>query len=176
MESTPTPYAREYPDFITITCLNWIPILSEDRFKNIIIDSLSYLKKANRIEVYGFVIMHNHMHLIWQMLGEHARKDVQRDFLKFTSQQILKHLRNEQSDLQKQLLTQTSDRKFQVWERNSLSIPLWSRSVLLQKIDYIHNNPVKAGLCQYPEDYKYSSAGFYLKNESNWDFLTHYDG
>jgi putative transposase len=168
--------AREHPDFITITCLNWIPVIMEHRFKEIIIESLKFLKKAERIEIYGFVIMSNHLHMIWQMLGEHKRENVQRDFLKFTSQQILKHLRNEQSTLQNDLLVQAKDRKFQVWERNSLSIPLWSTYVFQQKLDYIHNNPVKAGMCKYPEEYKYSSAGFYLRNEKNWDFLTHYEG
>jgi REP element-mobilizing transposase RayT len=170
------PLAREHPEFITITCLNWIPVVLEDRFKNIILESLSFLVKADRIQVYAFVIMSNHLHLIWQMLGEHKRKDVQRDFLKFTSQQILKHLRNEESILQNDLLVQAKDRKFQVWERNSLSIPLWAENVFMQKLDYIHTNPVKAGMCKYPEEYKYSSAGFYLRNEKHWGFLTHYDG
>lgn len=76
----------------------------EDRFKDIIIESLSFLTKVGRIQVYGFVIMPNHLHMIWQMLGEHKREAVHRDFLKFTSQQILKHLRNEQSALQTDLL------------------------------------------------------------------------
>lgn len=174
--SEPTPLAREHPEFITVTCLNWIPIVMEDRFKNIIIESLSFLTKDNRIQVYGFVIMSNHLHMIWQMLGEHKREAVQRDFLKFTGQQILKHLRNEQSLLQSDLLVQAKDRKYQVWERNSLSIPLWSRNVFPQKLDYIHNNPVKAGMCRYPEEYKYSSAGFYLRDEKQWSFLVHYDG
>jgi len=48
--------------------------------------------------------------------------------------------------------------------------------VMGQKLEYIHMNPVKAGLCEHPEDYKYSSARFYLLNEKNWDFLTHIDG
>jgi putative transposase len=144
----PIPLAREHAEFITITCLNWIPIVMESRFKDIIIESLSFLTKANRIQVYGFAIMSNHLHLIWQMLGEHKREDVQRDFLKFTSQQILKYLRNEQAALQNDLLVQAKDRKFQVWERNSLSIPLWSENVFMQKLDYIHNNPVKAGMCK----------------------------
>lgn len=48
--------------------------------------------------------------------------------------------------------------------------------VLIQKLNYIHNNPVKAGLCKYPEEYKYSSARFYLCNEKDWDFLAHYKG
>lgn len=114
--------------------------------------------------------------MIWQMVGENKRDDVQRDFLKFTGQQILKLLRNAQSPLLTELLVEAKDRKHQVWERNSLGIDLKSSKVTKQKLDYIHNNPVKAGLCQFPEDYKYSSARFYLLNEANWDFLKHYGG
>lgn len=55
---------------------------------NIIIDSLSYLTNAERVKVYPFVIMDNHFHLIWQIVGDHTKEDVQRDFLKFTGQQI----------------------------------------------------------------------------------------
>ena len=69
-----------------------------------------------------------------------------------------------------ELLVNAKDRKHQVWERNSLGVPLWSQEVFLQKLEYIHNNPVRAGLCRYPEDYKYSSARFYEKNERDWDF------
>lgn len=74
------------------------------------------------------------------------------------------------------VLVNAKDRKRQVWERNSLSIPVWSASVFNEKLEYIHYNPVKAGLCQYPEDYKYSSARFYELNEKNWQFLTHHEG
>jgi putative transposase len=141
-----------------------------------IMDSLRFLSIKNRVIVYGFVVMSNHFHLIWQMLGNNNREYVQRDFLKYTDQQILKRLRDEKSDLQKELLVDAKDRMHQVWERNSLSVPLWSPKVFLQKLEYIHENPVKAGLCKYPEDYKYSSAKFYEKNERNWDFLMHYEG
>ena len=96
--------------------------MQEDGFKDIVIDSLRFLSKAERIRVFGFVVMSNHFHLIWQMSGDHKRDDVQRDFLKFTSQQILKVLRNEKSDVQEKLLVQSKDRKYQVWERNSLGV------------------------------------------------------
>lgn len=167
--------AKEHAEFLTVTCLEWTHVLQEDRFKDIVIDSLRFLSKEERIKVYGFVIMSNHFHLLWQMLGDHKREDVQRDFLKFTGQQILKILRNENSEMQKELLVQAKDRKYQVWERNSLGVPLWSPEVFWQKLEYIHYNPLKAGLCEYPEDYKYSSAKFYLRNEKNWDFLVHHE-
>lgn len=74
-----------------------------------------------------------------------------------------------------ELIVNAKDRKYQVWERNSLGIPLWTQTVFAQKLSYIHNNPLRAGLCKWPEDYKYSSAKFYEKNERDWTFLTHYE-
>ena len=138
-------YSSRNADFITITCLEWKPLLEQDRFKDIIIESMTFLSKAERVNIYAFVIMPNHLHLIWQIMGEHKREDVQRDFLKYTAQQMLKVLRNEKSQLQGELLVHAKDRKFQIWERNSLSIPLWSDKVMWQKLEYIHYNPVKAG-------------------------------
>jgi hypothetical protein len=90
-------------------------------------------------------------------------------------QQILKCLRNEESELLPKLLVNTKDRKYQVWQRNSLGIELRNGKVFLQKLEYIHYNPVKAGLCALPEDYLYSSARFYELNVNDWDFLTHYE-
>jgi REP element-mobilizing transposase RayT len=150
--------------------------MEEDRFKDLIIESLRFLSKENRVIVYGFVSMINHFHLIWQMKGDHTRENVQRDFLKYTGQQVLKQLGNGPSQVLKELLVNAKDRKHQVWERNSLSVPLWSSEVIWQKLDYIHTNPVKAGLCKNPWEYKYSSARFYLKNERDWDFLVHTNG
>jgi putative transposase len=170
------PSPKDYPDFITITCLEWKHILANNAFKDIIIDSLRFLSQQERIRVFAFVIMDNHQHLIWQMLGDHKRDDVQRDFLKFTSQQIIKCLRNDNSPLLQELYVGSKDRKHQVWERDPLSIPLISENFFMQKLEYIHKNPVAAGICRYPEEYTYSSAAFYYKGASDYDFLVHYDG
>lgn len=169
-------YSKEHAEFITVTCLEWKPVLCDDKFKNIIVDSLTFLSNAQRVNIYAFVILNNHFHLIWQVIGDHKRDDVQRDFLRYTSQQILKQLRNVQSSLLDELIVNAKDRKHQVWERNSLGVPLWSHSVFYQKLSYIHDNPVKAGLCKYPEDYKYSSAKFYFTGKNEWEFLVHHEG
>jgi hypothetical protein len=92
--------------------------------------------------------------------------------LKYTAQQILKNFRNEKATILQKIEVNLKDRKYQVWQRNSLSIELRSESVYNQKLKYIHNNPVKAGLCELEEAYKYSSAGYYILNRNNWDFLT----
>jgi len=136
---------------------------------------MRFLVNNARVTIMAFVLMNNHFHLLWQMAAGHKREDEQRNFLKYTGQQILKNLQNTRSSMLNELLVQAKDRKYQVWKRNSLKIPLWSGKVIDQKLEYIHLNPVKAGLCEQPEDYKYSSARFYLLNEKNWDFLTHID-
>jgi len=169
-------HARHHPEFITVTCLNWKPLLIKDRFKQIIISSLHFLSAEKRVSIFAFVIMPNHMHLIWQVLGAHNPKDVQRDFLKYTAQHILKELRNDRSPVYDELLVQGSDRKRQVWERNSKCIPVWSGKFIWQKINYIHQNPVRAGLCQCPEEYEFSSAKFYYHGDRDWRFLVHCEG
>ena len=164
------------PEFITGTCLEWKPLIESESHKLILIDSLRFMVRNSRVMVNGFVLMSNHFHIIWQMVGNHKRENVQRDFMKYTSQMILKSLRESGSGFIDELRVGSVDRKFQVWERNSLSISLTTERFLIQKLNYIHNNPVKAGLCKYPEEYKYSSARFYICNEQDWDFLVHYKG
>jgi hypothetical protein len=68
------------------------------------------------------------------------------------------------------------DRKHHFWKRNSLGIELFTFSTLQQKLNYIHNNPIHAGICNYPEEYKYSSAIFYEKNIDEFGILEHYLG
>ena len=167
---------RGYADYFTVTCLKWLPLLEDDHFKDIITESLYFLSENKRVNVYAFVIMSNHFHLIWQILGNHRRDSVQRDFLKFTAQRILKVIKQNSLPVLENLLVNAKDRKYQIWERNPLSVSLWSDKVLWQKLEYIHYNPVRAGLCKFPENYKYSSASFYYKGDLNWKFLIHLDG
>ncbi len=173
MNTEQTP--EYYPDFLTTTCYEWKHVLIEDSYKDIIMDSLSFLVKEKRIKVHAFVIMSNHFHLIWKIQKGNKREDVQRDFLKYTSHQLLKKIRKENTFLLQELFVNLKDRKHQVWQRNSLNIELRSKNVFKQKLEYIHNNPVKARLCLLPEEYKYSSAKFYELNINDWNFLTHYD-
>jgi len=150
--------------------------LKPDKFKDILISSLKFLIHNNRIVLYGFVIMDNHIHLIWQISDAYKPHEVQQSFMKFTSQMMLKELRNNHKKALALFEVNAKDRKHQIWERNALSVSLFNRNVFLQKLEYIHNNPVRAGLCVLPEEYKYSSASFYFNGDKHWDFLTHYEG
>ena len=83
----------EYPQFFTATILEWKKLLEADRYKDIVIDSMRFLVNDTRVIVYGFVIMINHMHIIWQMQAAIKRSYLQRDFLKFTAQKIEREMK-----------------------------------------------------------------------------------
>lgn len=165
-----------FPQFFTASIHRWKPILQYKTCKQIIIDSLSFLSKEKRITVYAFVIMPNHIHLIWKINNGHLRKNVQRDFLKFTGQQIKFYLQSNHPNLLECLKVEAKDRSYKIWQRNALSIDLYSEPVFEQKLDYIHSNPCQARwqLSIVPEHYKYSSAYFYTNNSSTFSFLVHY--
>ncbi|PZP39846.1 MAG: transposase [Pseudopedobacter saltans] len=163
-----------HPIFFTATFLEWKHLLKPDKYKDIIINCLQFLVENNRIKLYAFVIMNNHIHLIWQMKDIFSVDNIQRDFLRFTAQQIKFDLQKNHPDILPFFEVNAKDRQYQFWERNSLSIEIRTEKVFLQKMNYIHQNPVKAGLCASPEEYKYSTALFYEKNIRNWSFITHF--
>ena len=169
-------FSTEHPQFFTATIYEWKHLLKPDKYKKVILDSLSFLARNERVFVYGFVIMNNHLHLIWQIRNGFQKKDMQRDFLKFTAQQIKFDLEKHHPKVLKHFYVNLKDRKYQFWQRNPLSVDLYSPSVFEQKLDYIHENPVKAGLCKYPEDYYFSSARFYSVGDSSFSFLSHQEG
>lgn len=165
-----------YIQFFTATIYQWIPVLNDNQLKKVVLDSLSFLDSKNKVSIYGFVIMPNHIHVMWRMADDHLRADVQRDFLKFTGQQIKFHLQKQNPSLLTKFQVNLKDRRYQFWQRNALSIDLFSREVVEQKLDYIHANPV-SGKWNLAEDfvqYPYSSASFYEDNQSKFSFLRHY--
>lgn len=130
--------------------------------------------KEKWIELNVFCIMSNHIHLIWQIQTGYERDAVQRNFLKFVSQTIQRDLKKDHPKVLERIYVNAKDRKYQFWKRNPLSIDLWSKEVFIQKMEYVHNNPVTAGLCHQPEDYKYSSTKFYESGIDEFGILTHW--
>ncbi len=126
-----------YVQFFTATILKWKTLLFNNSYKEIILDSLSFLVTNGRVKVYGFVIMPNHIHLIWQVREEHKLENVQRDFLKFTSQQIQKDLRTNRPDRHKAFEVNLKERKYQIWQRKPLSIDLVVQTLVIINIELV---------------------------------------
>ncbi len=166
-------YPIYWPQFFTATILEWKPLLSQDKYKMVIIDSLRYLTINKKITLYAFVIMSNHIHLIWQALPGSDPESVQAGFLKFTARQMRLDLIAHHPLVLEKFKVNAKDREYQFWERNSLGFDLYSHDVFMQKLEYIHWNPVKAGLCNLPEEYYYSSAKFYHTGIDDFGILTH---
>jgi putative transposase len=151
-------------------------LLADDTHKDIIINSLQFLVKEKRIILNAFVIMSNHMHLIWQPTFAFTPSDIQASLMKQTAKQLKLALGKNNAPALEDFKVNKYDRNYQIWKRDSLSIELRTHAVYLQKLEYIHYNPVKAGLCINPEDYYYSSARFYATGIDSFGMLTHYAG
>ena len=147
-----------WPQFYTATIQNWKPLLSKDEYKSITTDCLAFLVNDNRIVLNAFVVMNNHVHLIWQPLHQYSLTQMQSSFMSFTAKSIIKNLALNNPDLLESIRVHKHDRRFQVWKREPLSIELFTQNVFIQKLNYIHNNPVMAGLVSSAEEYAFSSA------------------
>jgi REP element-mobilizing transposase RayT len=167
-----TMYPDAWPEFYTATISQWRPLLQSDKYKDVIVKSLQYLVNDKQIRLNGFVIMSTHIHLIWQACHGHMLKKVQQNFMKFTAHNIKCDLLKTDSSLLKEYKVNSADRDYRFWKRRSLAIELFSPSVFHQKLNYIHYNPVRAGLCAYPEAYYYSSAKFYHTGVDDFQMLT----
>ncbi|MEO1053067.1 MAG: transposase [Bacteroidota bacterium] len=162
--------------FFTATIFKWKHLLKPAKYKQIIIDSFYYLTEKGKCSIYGFVIMPNHIHVIWKINDGYKRADVQRDFLKFTGQQIKFDLIDNYPDFLEKFRVDLKDRQYQFWQRNPLSIDLYSCRTIEQKLEYLHLNPLQErwDLVTSPEDYYFSSASFYETDHSDFSFLKHY--
>ena len=159
--------------FWTATINNWNRLLLEDRYKDVIIESLQYLSNENKIDVFAFVIMPNHIHLIWRTKELNGKETAQGSFLKYTAHEFKKLLKKEPPEFLLPYQVLASNKSYEFWQRDSLAIRLYTKEVAMQKLKYIHNNPLAEhwNLVQYPSEYKYSSACYYEMDEKNFAFL-----
>ena len=157
-------------NYLTLTTVGWIDIFSRQRYRDIVIDSLKYCREHKGLHVVGWVIMTNHIHLI-VFTESLDLSDVLRDFKKFTAHKILESIRQEPESRREWLLhmfayfasVNKNNRNFQLWQQDNHPIALWSLRVIWQKLDYIHLNPVRAGIVSDATHYIYSSAvDYYL--------------
>ena len=137
---------------------------------------MKFIVEDGRTDIYAFVIMPNHIHIVWKIKEDNILQNVQRDFLKFTAQQILFDLKTKSNKELDKFYVDAKDRKYQIWERNPLSSRLGSSEIIIQKINYIHSNPFSKNwkLVEDNLEYKYSSARFYYKGIDDFGFLKHY--
>ena len=157
--------------FFTATIHKWFPLLNYRENKELIIDYLKELSARDLIRVYAFVIMPNHVHFIWEQKNKNGKETAQGSFLKYTAHEFLKKLK--QNGESEKYQVNASNKKHEIWQRDSLSVEIYTRDVARQKLDYIHFNPVSGqwSLAKDDLDYYYSSAKFYETGIDEFGFL-----
>lgn len=166
---------RHYGDaryiyFITSTVVDWIPLFISYRYCNIVMESLEYCRRHKGLRIHAYVIMPTHIHLIVSIEPAAALPGVVRDLKRYTSRALSACLREDHAQVWLRLLHEWSYRgrgntEYKVWQDGYCPEAIFSQKFFRQKLDYLHDNPVRKGLVRRMEDWYYSSAAAYLKGE-----------
>ncbi len=159
--------------FTTATILEWKHLLKEGNMKDVVIESLRFLVKENRAVVYGFVIMPNHIHLVWHIPEPHTLTEVKAALLSYTAHRFKKALQLKSPQELEQYRVDLKDRVYQFWKRDALSVAIFHDAVFWQKMEYLHWNPCaeRWKLAAEPKLYKHSSA-YAPDGKLYWDFVS----
>jgi len=163
-----TGYHIEQQDelhYMTFQIVEWVDIFTRKIYRDIVVDSLKYCQQNKGLEIYAFVIMSNHINLLIRSDIEKL-SDTIKEFKSFTAMQILDAVKNEAESRRDWMLNlfefsakqHKRNEKYQVWTHENHPELIYSDKFILQKINYIHDNPVRAGIVENPDDYLYSSA------------------
>ena len=156
----------DHPYFLTLTVAGWIDVFTRQRYNDEVIKNLAYCMNHKGLEVFEYVIMPSHIHLIARCLNGNL-SDVLRDFKSYTAKSILKMIEEEPGESRREWLLhmfkyyakfQQQNANYMFWEKTNHPIELSWGLILQQKIEYIHHNPVKAGYVVDPTAWYYSSA------------------
>ena len=151
------------PHFITATIVEWLPIFSTAACCDILIRSLDHCRQHKGLKIHAYIILDTHFHAI---LAAPDLASTLRDLKSFTAKQLIAQAEKEGRDwLLNQLRYYRTAHKvteFQVWQEGSHPEAIGTDEMMLQKLEYLHNNPVKRGLVASPEHWRYSSAHEWL--------------
>ncbi len=161
--------------FITFATVQWVDAFTRKRYVDIVLESIKYCQKEKGLRIHAWCIMSNHVHLIASTLyPKPTLSDILRDLKKFTSNKILEAIQDEREVESRKgwmlwLFKSAGERNpnntfFQFWRQDNHPEEIFSAKFMESKLDYIHNNPVKAGLVEEPWEYLLSSARDYMTN------------
>lgn len=156
--------------YTTTTVVDWVDIFTRPRYMHIVVDSLRYCQEHKSLEIYAWVLMSNHLHMIIGTNGEQGVSEVLRDFKKFTSKQIVSQLSADEHESRREWMLDrfhfaaANDKKlkdYRFWQEGNHVEQLHTGTFFFQKLNYLHQNPVRKEIVAKAEDYLYSSARDY---------------
>ncbi|HEY6437644.1 MAG TPA: transposase [Ignavibacteriaceae bacterium] len=156
--------------FITFAVVEWLDVFTRKDYRDILLESIRFCQKEKGLLVHSWCVMSNHIHLIVSV-KEGSLSDVLRDFKKFTSKQLVKAIQENKQESRREWMLEifkkegqknSRNSEYQFWRQDNQPQELYSSAFTFQKMNYVHNNPVEAGIVEKPEHYLYSSAKDYF--------------
>lgn len=157
-------YSEEL-NFVTLTVVDWIDVFNRRIYSDFVIQNLDYCRKLKGLDIFAYVLMTSHLHMI--VKSEKILSDILRDFKTYTSKELVKMIACNSLESRKHWMMNSFQKAgdknelneyHQFWQNGNHPIALYSNKVILQKVDYIHENPVRAGFVDDPTNFYYSSA------------------
>ena len=166
--------------FLTFTITDWVDIFTHSCYRMVIADSLNYCIENKGLTIYAWCLMSYHIHLVAKANDGFLLSDIIRDFKKFTAKKIIDMIKEGPESRKEWLLYRFSFagkfdhriKNYKVWQDISHPILLESNHLIDQRINYIHQNPVRALIVQNEEDYIFSSAGDYAGTKGMINIIT----
>jgi putative transposase len=160
-------YGLRHPHFITCSCYRRLPLFASARAKNLFVKILAEVRDRHGFALAGYVVMSNHIHLL---IGEPA-KGTPSTVMQVLKQRVSRHLRRKprrkRSSHQLALpFPQPNNSLHQFWQPRFYDFNVWSQSKFVEKLQYMHMNPIKRKLVTHPKDWPWSSFSFYSKKEN----------
>jgi putative transposase len=161
---------QDRPYFITFAVVEWVDVFTRQLYRDMVLESLQYCQREKGLILYAWCLMSNHIHMIAGRRGEDKIEEIIRDFKKYTSVHICRAIEKNPGESRKFWMLNIFRRaanasrkheKYKFWQNEYHPVELFNNEILDQKLDYVHYNPVEAGIVEKPEDYLYSSARNY---------------
>lgn len=156
----------DHPYFITISVVGWVDVFTRQSYNDVLIQSLAFCIHNKNLEIYAYVIMPSHIHMIVRS-PQATLPSILRDFKSFTAKKIISIIKHESGESRKEWMLHVfeyharfrkQNEKYMFWQKTNYRIELNYPSIFHQKMDYIQNNPVKAGYVTDSNTWYYSSS------------------
>jgi len=170
-------HEKDGAHFLTFQVVGWVDLFTHRDYRNVVIESFKYCQQHKGLNLFAFVIMSNHIHLLAQSeVGDLS--GFIRDFKSYTSKRFLEIMESGMESRREWMkrvfehyATYKEKQAHQLWTHENHAEHIYSQKFIEQKVLYIHNNPVRSGIVAKPEDYLYSSARNYAGLESVIDVI-----
>jgi len=159
--------------YITTSIHKFIKIFEEKKYIDIILKNINFYRRKYDFKILAYVIMPNHLHLFIFPKQDNAEtiSNMMGDFKRFTSRSLREQMEKDNKIVWLKRFRLNEPKKknchYRIWQERFDDLAVYSPSVARTKINYIHNNPVRKGIVEKPEDYLYSSARNYILNDQS---------